>query len=141
MDKTPIQEDLATVKETGNGFVLVEMIRSGSCESCGLSGLCHGQDRSITHKIQTKSHFEIGDQVRVELAPSVRIKSSLLVFIFPILSLLLFFILARYALQLSEPISILISFAGLILSGVIIYLIDKKMADAINFTIIERIGK
>ena len=138
MDKAQNLEDAAIVREIGKGCIKVEMIRSGSCSSCGLSGFCHGQEKTITHKIFTESIYAVGDMVKVDISPGVRIKSSLLVFLFPILAMILFFSLARYVLFLSEPISILISFAGLILSGIIIYFIDKKIASEINFEIIER---
>jgi len=138
MDKIQNIDDAAIVREIGEGFVQVEMIRSGSCGSCGLSGFCHGQDKTITHRIITESKYTIGDIVKIDISPGLRIKTSLLVFLFPILSMILFFSLARYVLILTEPISILISFAGLILSGIIIYLIDKKIAAKVGFEIVER---
>jgi positive regulator of sigma E activity len=141
MDKSQNIEDVAIVREVGDGFVKVEMVQSGSCSSCGLSGFCHGQDKTITHKIKTESNYEIGSLVKVEISPSLRVKSSLLVFLFPILAMILFFSLAKYGLNLSEPISILISFVGFGISGVIIYFVDKKMADKIGFEIVERIEK
>ncbi|MDO9577802.1 MAG: SoxR reducing system RseC family protein [Candidatus Cloacimonadales bacterium] len=141
MDNNQNIEDSAIIREIEAGFVLVEMVKSGSCSSCGMSGFCHGQDKAIAHKIKTDQIFEIGDLVKVNLAPGLRVKSSLLVFLFPILAMLFFFSLARYILILSEPLSILISFIGLILSGIAIYFIDKKMADNISFEIVERIEK
>lgn len=141
MNNDQTLEDVAIVRETGAGFVLVEMVRSGSCSSCGMSGFCHGQDRTITHKIKTDLSFEIGDLVKVNLSPGLRVKSSLLVFLFPILAMLFFFSMARYVLILSEPVSILISFIGLVLSGIVIYFIDKNMTEKISFEIVERIEK
>ena len=137
MDKN--LEDLAVVREIGAGYVLVEMLRSGSCNSCGLSGFCHGQDRTVTHRIKTDRELAVGDTVRVNISPALRIKSSFLIFIFPLFALIFFFIFARYAIHLSEPVSILISFLGFLLSGVIIYFKDKKMADKVSFEIVERI--
>lgn len=139
MDNEQNLEDMAIVRETGEGFVLVEMQRSGACSSCGLSSFCHGMNTTITHKIKTDEQLSVGDKVKVNIAPELRIKSSLLIFLLPIFSMISFFCISRYAFNLSEPLSILFSFFGLVISGVVLYLVDKKMAEAVNFQIVERI--
>ncbi len=132
-------EDVAEVKEVHAEYVLVEMLRSGSCNSCGLSGFCHGQDRSVRHKIMTEKKFNVGDKVKINISPSLRVASSLLVFLVPILAMIMFYSIFRYIFVFSDPISILAAFCGLALSGFIIYKIDKKIEKKIKFEITERV--
>lgn len=135
-----IQEDLAVVKSIEGKTVIIEMQKNGSCDSCAMSGICAGNDKTYTHKIETEMTLKIGDIVRVHIAPSIRIFSSFLLFVFPILMMILMYTVAKL-LHSSENIAIITSFIGLIISGIIIYILDKKIGRKINFEIIERISK
>lgn len=133
-------EDLAVVTEVHSEHVLVQMMKSDSCHSCGLSGFCHGKEHTVTHKIAAEGNYKIGDIVKVEISAGVRIITSMLVFLVPVLTLIIFYAIAAYLLNLSEPLSILISFSGLILSGIAIYLVDKNLGKKISFEIKEKVS-
>ncbi|RLC51963.1 MAG: hypothetical protein DRH79_05450 [Candidatus Cloacimonadota bacterium] len=137
MDKVENLEDIAVVKETGEYYVLVEMMRTGACDTCAMNGLCHGHDKTVTHKIITDNEYTIGDKVKIDISAKLRIASSLFIFLFPVLMMILFYSLSRYLFYLTDGISILISFAGLIISGFTIYLVDKKVGRKLKFEIIE----
>lgn len=134
-------EDLAVVKEINDGFVFIEMQTSGSCDKCAMHGICHGMDKKLQHKIKTDMELNEGDLIRVQVSASMRVFSSFIIFIFPILAMLLFYGLGKYLFRFSENFSILFSFAGLILSGITIYFIDKKYTEKIIFKIIEKVEK
>ena len=140
MDKVQNLEDVAIVKEIGNNFVLVEMMRTGACDTCAMNGFCHGHDKTVTHKIITDNEYQIGDMVKINISANLRVASSLFIFLFPVLMMILFYSIARYTLHLIDGFSILISFAGLIISGFVIYLVDKKFAKKMKFEIIEYLG-
>jgi len=53
--------------------------------------------------------------------------------------MLFFFIVARYLFILSEPLSIVISLFGLLCSGIIIKVLDKKSAGKIRVEIAEKV--
>jgi len=137
MDKVENLEDIAVVKEIGTGFVLVEMMRTGACDTCAMTGLCHGHDKTVSHRIVTDNEYDIGDKVKINISANLRVASSLFIFLFPVLMMILFYSLSRYLFEITDGISILISFAGLIISGFTIYLVDKKVAKKLNFEIIE----
>ncbi len=132
-------EDIAIVRKIEENFVLVEVERSGSCDGCAVSGICNSNERIILHKIKTEHKFTIGDKVRVDIAPSLRIFSSFIVFIFPIITMLLFYLISKYVLIFNEDLSIVISLFGLLLSGLFIYLIDKKYESKLSFKIIKKL--
>ena len=134
-------EDLAIVKEIKDGFVFIEMQPSGSCDKCAMHSVCQGADRKIRHKIKTDMKLSKGDFIRVQVSASMRIFSSFIIFIFPILSMLLFYGLGKYLFRFSENFSILFSFIGLMLSGITIYFIDKKYTEKIILKIIEKVEK
>ena len=137
MEKVENLEDIAVVKETGEDYVLVEMMRTGACDTCAMTGLCHGHDKSIKHKIITDNEYSIGDKVKIDISANLRVASSLFIFLFPVLMMILFYSLSRYVFIFADGISILISFAGLIISGFTIYLVDRKVAKKLRFEIIE----
>jgi positive regulator of sigma E activity len=134
-------EDLAVVKEIKDGFVFIEMQTSGSCDKCAMHGICQGMDKKLQHKMRTDMELSEGDLIRVQVSASMMVFSSFIIFIFPILSMLLFYGLGKYLFRFSENFSILFSFAGLILSGITIYFIDKKYTEKIIFKIIEKVEK
>jgi positive regulator of sigma E activity len=129
-------EDLAVVKKIIDGFIFIEMQTNVSCDKCAMHSVCQGADRKIRHKIKTE-----GDLIKVQVSASMRVFSSFIIFIFPILSMLLFYGLGKYLFWFSENFSILFSFAGLMLSGITIYFIDKKYTEKIIFKIIEKVEK
>lgn len=135
------QEDIAIVKKYKNGITLVEIQKSEACNSCPMSKVCMGKDKSILHKITTDMQLEIGDLVKIYISPGVKIFSSFIIFIFPVLSMIFFYFSGKYIFKLTENFSILLSFAGLFLSGVIIYIIDKKYSKKIHFEIVEKVEK
>jgi positive regulator of sigma E activity len=132
-------EDIAVVRKTEGNFVHVEVERTGSCEGCAVSGICNVNDKIILHKIKTDLKLKIGDRVQVNIAPSLRIFSSFVVFIIPILTMLSFYLISKYLFNLNEDLSIVISMFGLLLSGLFIYIIDKIFANKLSFKITKKL--
>lgn len=132
-------EDIAVVRKIENNYVYVEVERAGSCEGCAVSLICNSNDKTIIHRIKTDLKLNINDKVKVDIAPSLRILSSFTVFIFPILTMLVFYLLSKYLFILNEDLSIVISLFGLLLSGLVIYLIDKKFENKLNFKIVTKL--
>ncbi|MCF7858197.1 MAG: SoxR reducing system RseC family protein [Candidatus Cloacimonetes bacterium] len=132
-------EDIALVKKTGNKVVFVEVERSGSCKNCSISGLCNTKDKSIIHKIKTGMELKVGDRVQVNISPGMRIFSSFVVFILPIILMIFFYVAAKLVFNSSEGIAIISSLLGLIAGGLCIYLIDKMLSEKLRFKIIKKI--
>jgi len=139
MENNTEQQDRAEVIEVFKGGVVVEMEKSGSCDSCAIHGVCAGSDKTFRHRLKTDMPLKKGDLLELTISSEIKILSSFVVFILPVLSMILFYFLAKFALGVSENFSILISFAGLLLSGIFIYVLDKKFADKIKFEIIRKV--
>lgn len=134
-----IQEDFAIVKKISDGKVFIEMQREGSCDGCAMHGFCSGHDKNFTHEVKTDLDLKVGDIVNVSIAPKTRILSAFIIFVFPILMLILFYFVSHSLLKLSENISILISFSGLVISGFIIYYLDKNIGKNIGVEITKKV--
>ncbi len=132
-------EDIAVVRKVENNFVHVEVERTVSCKGCAVSGICNANDKTILHKIKTDLKLKIGDRIQINIEPSLRIFSSFVVFIIPILTMLVFYLTSKYLFTLNEDISIVISLFGLLLSGLFIYIIDKIFANKLSFKIIKKL--
>ncbi len=130
-----LQEDLAVVKEVNGNEVTIEIMKEGSCDSCAMHGVCAGHDKTFTHTIKTDLKLKKDDVVRFNIAAPVRIFSSFIIFVFPILMMILFYFIAHSVIKTTEGTAILITFIGFILSGIIVYFIDKKFGKKVNFTI------
>ena len=128
-------EDIAIVRKIEGNFIHAEVERTDSCEGCAVSGICNANDKIILHKIKTDLKLEINDRVQVNIAPSLRVFSSFVVFIIPILTMLSFYLISKYLFALNEDLSIVISMFGLLLSGLFIYIIDKIFANKLSFKI------
>lgn len=134
-------EDIAIVRSIQDNIAQVEIERTGSCKGCAVSGFCNSDKKVILHKIKIDQKLKIGDKVQVNIAPSLRILSSFVVFIIPILTMLSFYLISKYILTLNENLSIVTSMVGLLFSGFLIYYIDKKFANKLSFTIIKKLEK
>ena len=130
----------ATVIEVKNGEVLIEIEQGGSCDSCAIHGVCSGQNRSFQHRIKTDMKLEKGDIIEVEISSGVKLLSSFLVFIMPVLFMILFYFVARYAVKLPENFAILASFCGLLISGLVIYFADKRFAVKVHFEVTGKVN-
>lgn len=135
------QEDTAIVKKIENNKVTVEIQRTGACEHCTISGICGAGNKNIQHQIQTDLSLKIGDLVKIHISASSKIFSSFILFIFPILVMIIFYIFGKYIFRFNEDFSIIFSIFGLLFSGIFIYYIDKKYEKKINLKIIKRIEK
>lgn len=129
MDSKQEERDSGLIVETSGEEVLVEVQRKGSCKNCSVNMLCMGNSEKVSFKVK-KPDFAVssGDLVYLEIAPTDRLFSSFVLFIFPILAMLLFYFLIRHALGLSEDFAIFGSLLGLLLSGIVIKLIDNLAA-------------
>jgi positive regulator of sigma E activity len=132
-------EDRAKVLEVYEGEVLIEIQKSGSCKSCAISGVCSGHDKSFTHKLKTDIPLEKGDIIEISISSGIKLLSSFIVFIMPVFAMILFYFVAKSVLAFSENFSILFSFGGLLFSGILIYILDKKFARKIHFEIIGKV--
>jgi len=132
-------EDIAVVRKIEENIVQVEIERTGSCDGCAVSGICNSNNKIILHKIKTDLKLKIGDKVQVNIAPSLRVFSSFVVFIIPIITMLSFYLISKYLFKLNEDLSIVFSLLGLLLSGLFIYLIDKKFANKLSFKITKKL--
>ena len=133
------QEDKAIVTEFKKGFAKLEIIRGGACKSCSLSNLCAVNNSKVSIKVKTDLNLKIGDTVKIFVSPGTKLLSSFLIFIFPIISMIIFYFLGKSLFGFQENISILLSFVGLAVSGVMIYCFDKIYAKKINYKIIAKL--
>ena len=133
----PEPGEIAVVREVRDGGVVIEIEKGGGCKSCAMSGICMGKDNVARHYVPTSRRLHVGDRVRFEVSPVARIGASLLLFLFPIVMLIAFYLVSRYAIGWSEDISILCSFGGLLASGFIIWRADKLLGHKASFEIVE----
>ncbi len=134
-----IIEDIAIIQEVKAGKVLVQLPGSDSCDTCAVKGFCHQNDSKKCHWIDTDLSFEVGDKVRVFISPALRIISSFVVFMFPIIMMLIFYLMIKYLLSASENLAILGSILSLGVSVLLIFLLDKKLGKEIKFEIMEKV--
>ncbi|MBN2461596.1 MAG: SoxR reducing system RseC family protein [Candidatus Cloacimonetes bacterium] len=133
------KEDIGTVITCGNGEAVVEISPGESCTNCKLVSICGGGTRPSRFRIKTGLALTAGDKVRISVTAGIRIISSLIIFIMPILLMIIFYLFSRFLLMFKENLSILISLVGLAISGLLIYILDKKYAAKIEFTIIGKV--
>ncbi|MFO7660026.1 MAG: SoxR reducing system RseC family protein [Candidatus Cloacimonadaceae bacterium] len=125
------ETDVGTVIAIDGRQIVVEICKSGGCKSCGLKGLCGSGKTSLLLNFETDDKYQIGDKVLVSVTAGVRVLSSLLVFVFPILALFGFFLIGRMFLH--ELGAILFGFGGMAIAFLIVKLLDKLIAKKINF--------
>ncbi|PID28383.1 MAG: hypothetical protein CSB55_05290 [Candidatus Cloacimonadota bacterium] len=131
------QEDIATVKEISGDKVTFELCNNESCASCGLHGMCGG-GKVITHTVKTSLALKKGDKVRIKLSTRIKLASSFIVFVVPVILMIVFYAVGKYFFGLNEDLSVLFSLGGLGISVLFIKFVDVKAGEKINFEIIEK---
>ncbi|SUD41028.1 sigma E positive regulator RseC/MucC [Ectopseudomonas mendocina] len=109
------------------GAVWVETLRKSSCSSCSANTACGqglmdrlgvGRQRGYVRALN-QMHLAIGDTVIIGVREDLLVRSSLLVYLFPLLGLFAAALLAD-GLGLSEPLVILVSLIGLFASWLMV---------------------
>ena len=109
------------------GAVWVETLRKSSCSSCSANTACGqglmdrlgvGRQRGYVRAL-SQMHLAIGDTVIIGVREDLLVRSSLLVYLFPLLGLFAAALLAD-GLGLSEPLVILVSLIGLFASWLMV---------------------
>ena len=128
MDENREAAEVIQLKADG---VVVKLLESEGCKSCVLGGVCN--KNSKTFFVKTSQSFDSGDKVQVEVKPSVRVFSSFVVFILPVLVMLGAYGLAK--IFFTESTSVLVAILSLPVSFVIIKAIDKTYKDSLTVKI------
>lgn len=123
--------DIGIVTSVNGKSITVEICKSGGCKTCSMHGVCGSNNTPVILHFETDDVYHIGDKVIVSVSSGVRILSSVIVFVFPLLALFGFFLLGRSFT--SELGAILTGFAGMLLAFIVVKLIDKRIAKHINF--------
>lgn len=124
---------IGVVKKFDNGVATVLMDVQGGCSSCGMHGVCGTNSNCTEHVIKTDIELEVGDKVIIYIDPSKRIYSALLLFIFPIVSLVIFYYIASSFVN--ETYSIIWGFVGLVVAFMINRVIDRVWGKNITYII------
>lgn len=129
------QEDLGIVREYKDGIAIIEIQPHGGCKSCAMHGVCGTPTQPIFHRIPTNADLQEGDRVTILVEPGTRVFSSLVLFLLPIVLMLIFYAIAKFALHTSENMAVLASILSLLVSLGIIKLIDKRFGPKLKITI------
>jgi sigma-E factor negative regulatory protein RseC len=109
------------------GAVWVETLRKSTCSSCSANAACGqglmdrlgvGRQRGYVRAL-SQMHLAIGDTVIIGVREDLLVRSSLLVYLLPLMGLFAAALLAD-GLGLSEPLVILVSLIGLFASWLMV---------------------
>ena len=118
--------DTGIVVDIQDDFAFVEVEKGEICNTCKLRSLCfHKGDEITTFKIKNILNAKKGDKISFVIEPKIRILSSFLVYIMPILLLVGTYFICKFILQLSENWSILAAIISIPLSYLILKFIDR----------------
>lgn len=120
--------DVGTVVDIQNGLAIVEYSRSDACDTCKLKAFCFQKGGDVT-KLTMKNNLNVkkGDIIQFEISPQMRILSSFLVFILPIIFMIGSYFLCKSAIGLSENISIVVSLISIAVAFIFVKFIDGQI--------------
>ncbi len=119
------------MKETGSIVSIsgktatIQLNRGDKCDGCQACS-AFGDNTMRLDALNTIG-AQVGDQVEVDVAPKEVVKSSMIVFIFPLLMMLAgYFIGVTFLPPHSEGVGILTSLGALVFAFVLIKIIDRR---------------
>ena len=130
-------EDVGTVVAANGNKVRVELVRGSGCKSCTMRGMCFGRNTPAVFDLESDLDLVPGDRVQLEISPSTRVLSSLLVFGLPMLCLFASFLIASR--WLAELPAIGIAFGATALSFLLMKQIDKRFGNRLQVRIGRKI--
>jgi sigma-E factor negative regulatory protein RseC len=126
-------EDIGKVIQVSGSHAKVEIQRGGGCGSCAMRGFCFKKGEPAVFDVQTELPLKEGDLVSLEIAPSVRVLSALLVFGLPLSLLFIAFIVA--SLYFTELVSVLLAFGAMALSFAIVGCLDRRFGKNMKISV------
>ncbi|MGD2118837.1 MAG: SoxR reducing system RseC family protein [Chromatiales bacterium] len=131
-------EETAQVVATAPGLARVEIIKTSSCNSCHANGVCGTAAvsrffnfRAPQVEVDNQINARTGDTVSVAINDDTMLKGSFLLYLAPLLSLLLFALLADYVAA-NEGIIILAGLSGLAIGLVIVKQLSVKLMQSVG---------
>ena len=120
--------DVGRVVDIQNGLAVVEYSRSDACNTCKLKAFCFQKGGDV-NKLTMKNNLNVkkGDMIQFEISPQMRMLSSFLVFILPVVFMIGSYFLCRSAIGLSENISIVVSLISIAVAFIIVKIIDDQI--------------
>ncbi len=120
--------DVGTVVDIQNGFAVVEYSRTDACNTCKLKAFCFQKSGDVnTLTMKNELNVKKGDKIQFEISAQMRILSSFLVFILPIIFMIGSYFLCKSAIGLSENISIIISLVSIVAAFIVVKIIDGQI--------------
>ncbi|VXC52422.1 Positive regulator of sigma E, RseC/MucC [Pseudomonas sp. 8Z] len=129
-------EEQGRVVAVEPGVVWVETLRKSTCSACSANAACGqglmerlgvGRQRGYVRALSTL-HLRVGDVVVIGVGEQLLVRSSLLVYLFPLLALLACSVAADAA-GLAEPLAILSGLVGLLTSWLLVRRHALRVAD------------
>lgn len=107
-------------------YYIVKILLQEECNNCQIKEHCHGHGDDIRElRIKSYRKLNIDDEVEIFIKPQIRIVTSILIFLFPILCAFIFYFMS-FELFKIEFISIISSFLGIVLAFLIVFIIVRK---------------
>jgi positive regulator of sigma E activity len=139
-----IMHENGTIVEIFDTRARVEMIRSPACKTCGL---CTSplDRRSMILEVESVAEARVGDQVVVEIEPSIVLRSASIFYLIPLAGLFGGVIIGHLLFG-REVLSLIFGLAGLVISFGLVFRLDRKVKTSHRFQpriveVIHRGGK
>ena len=129
-------QETGTIISTDGNKAVIQLDRGDKCDGCNV---CHAfGENKMQLEASNNINAKVGDWVHVVVEPKQVVKSSLLIFMFPLLMMLIgYFVAVRFIPPFTEGIGIVGAFGGLALAFVFIKITDKRRnPDDMNVAII-----
>ncbi len=142
-----MQRELAEVSFIDGEYVFLKTSSTSACGECSSKGSC-GSVKLFkpvvkNNEIKVKSSLDLkeGDSVVLELAPSKLLQGTFLIYLFPLISLIVFAVLGK--IIAGEGISIISGIVGMVISLLLVskYLTKKVVSEAFTPQILGKTKK
>ncbi len=133
--------EIGEVVELHDGEAMVDIQSGDACQSCTMQGHCPlSQGKGWTISAVDPIGAKVGDRVSIEMEGRTYLAAGALVFILPIITLILFYLIGRHLV--SEPLAVLAAFVGLFAGTMVAGVIAKgKNGDRFKYKIKEITGR
>ncbi len=84
-------QETGIVEKVEGRYAFIRAERTGSCENCASKSMCHpgGSDKAVTIQAINEIGATAGDTVKFEMQTSTILKTSLLLYVFPLILLVI----------------------------------------------------
>lgn len=123
-----MEEEIGHVTKVDHGKVKIQLTPGSQCTGCGAKSFCSALGETVrVLEVESEENVSPGDRVSLKFGASSKLTSAMIIFIFPIISMIAGYFLMTSLYINTEGWGIIGSLSGLVFGFIVVRILDRML--------------